>query len=102
MGEIGRVGVAVSMLDDVIDIFRGVDLNKVSTSMTINSTAPILFSMYAAVAESSGVPSNEVTGTVQNDVLKEFIARNIYIYPPGPSLSLAIDLVEYSVKNYPK
>jgi len=102
MGEIGRVGVAVSVLGDVQAIFKGIDLGKVSTSMTINSTAPILFSMYAAAAESSGVPNTEVRGTVQNDVLKEFIARNTYIYPPGPSLSLAIDLVEYSVKNYPK
>ena len=102
MGEIGRVGVAVSYLGDVQAIFKGIDLGKVSTSMTINSTAPILFSMYAAAAESSGVPTSEVRGTVQNDVLKEFIARNTYIYPPGPSLSLAIDLVEYSVKNYPK
>jgi len=102
MGEIGRVGVAVSILDDVQAIFHGIDLGKVSTSMTINSTAPILFSMYAAVAEGSGLPKSEVRGTVQNDVLKEFIARNTYIYPPGPSLSLAIDLVEYSVANYPK
>jgi len=102
MGEIGRVGVAVSILDDVQAIFRGIDLGKVSTSMTINSTAPILFSMYAAAAEGSGLPKSEVRGTVQNDVLKEFIARNTYIYPPGPSLSLAIDLVEYSVKNYAK
>jgi len=102
MGEIGRVGVAVSILDDVQAIFQGIDLGKVSTSMTINSTAPILFSMYAAAAESLGLPKSEVRGTVQNDVLKEFIARNTYIYPPGPSLSLAIDLVEYSVKNYSK
>ena len=102
MGEIGRVGVAVSILDDVQAIFQGIDLGKVSTSMTINSTAPILFSMYTAAAEGSGLPKSEVRGTVQNDVLKEFIARNTYIYPPGPSLSLAIDLVEYSVKNYPK
>ena len=102
MGEIGRVGVAVSLVDDVRAIFGGIDLGKVSTSMTINSTAPILFSMYAAVAEDAGVPRDEVRGTVQNDVLKEFIARNTYIYPPEPSLSLAIDLVEYSVKNYPK
>ncbi len=101
-GEIGRVGVAVSLLEDVQEIFRGIDLAKVSTSMTINSTAPILFSMYAAAAEGLGVPRSEVRGTVQNDVLKEFIARNTYIFPPGPSLSLAIDLVEYSVKNYPK
>jgi methylmalonyl-CoA mutase, N-terminal domain len=102
MGEIGRVGVAVSLIDDVEDIFAGIDLGKVSTSMTINSTAPVLFSMYAAVAEDAGVPRSEIRGTVQNDVLKEFIARNTYIYPPEPSLSLAIDLVEYSVKNYPK
>ncbi len=102
LGEIGRVGVAVSALGDVKEIFRGIDLGKVSTSMTINATAAILFSMYVAVAEGTGVPKEEVRGTVQNDVLKEFIARNTYIYPPEPSLSLAIDLVEYSVKNYPK
>jgi methylmalonyl-CoA mutase, N-terminal domain len=101
-GEIGRVGVAVSTLEDMREIFRGIDLGKVSTSMTINATAPMLFSMYAAVAEETGVPNPEVRGTVQNDILKEFIARNTYIFPPAPSLSLAIDLVEYSVKNYPK
>ncbi|MDG7006750.1 MAG: methylmalonyl-CoA mutase [Nitrososphaerota archaeon] len=102
LGEIGRVGVAVSTLGDMREIFRGIDLGKVSTSMTINATAPMLFSMYAAVAEENGVPRAEVRGTVQNDILKEFIARNTYIFPPAPSLSLAIDLVEYSVKNYPK
>ncbi len=102
LGEIGRVGVAVSIFDDVKEVFDGIDLGKVSTSMTINATAPILFSMYAAVAEDTGVPKEEVRGTVQNDVLKEFIARNTFIFPPEPSLSLAIDLVEYSVKNYPK
>ena len=102
LGEIGRVGVAVSTLEDMREIFRGIDLGKVSTSMTINATAPILFSMYALVAEETGVPKSEVRGTVQNDILKEFIARNTYIFPPAPSLSLAIDLVEYSVKNYPK
>ena len=102
MGEIGRVGVAVSVLDDMKEIFDGINLGEVSTSMTINATASILFSMYAAVAEGSGVPREEVRGTVQNDVLKEFIARNTYIFPPEPSLSLAIDLVEYSVKNYSK
>lgn len=102
LGEIGRVGVAVSILDDMHDVFGGIDLGKVSTSMTINSTAAVLFSMYAATAEDAGVPKGEVRGTVQNDILKEFIARNTYIFPPEPSLSLAIDLVEYSVKNYPK
>ena len=102
LGEVGRVGVAVSALSDVQDIFRGIDLGKVSTSMTINATAAILFSMYVAAAEDSGAQRGEVRGTVQNDILKEFIARNTYIYPPEPSLSLAIDLVEYSIKNYPK
>ena len=102
LGETGRVGVAVSTLEDMREIFRGIDLGKVSTSMTINATAPVLFSMYAAVAEETGVPKSGVRGTVQNDILKEFIARNTYIFPPAPSLSLAIDLVEYSVKNYPK
>jgi len=102
IGEIGRVGVAISIQDDIREVFEGINLGRVSTSMTINSTAPILFSMYATVAEETGVPREEVRGTVQNDVLKEFIARNTYIYPPEPSLSLAIDLVEYSVKNYPK
>jgi methylmalonyl-CoA mutase N-terminal domain/subunit len=102
MGEIGRVGVAASIVDDIREVFRGIDLGRVSTSMTINATAAILFSMYAAAAEGAGVPKGDVRGTVQNDILKEFIARNTYIFPPGPSLSLAIDLVEYSVKNYPK
>ena len=101
-GEIGRVGVAVSVLEDMRDIFRGIDLGKVSTSMTINATAPVLFSMYAAVAEEAGVRKTEIRGTVQNDILKEFIARNTFIFPPAPSLSLAVDLVEYSAKNYPK
>lgn len=102
LGEIGRVGVAVSMIDDVRNVFRGIDLGKVSTSMTINATAPILFSMYVAIAEGSGVPKDEIRGTVQNDILKEYLARNTYIYSPAHSLSLAMDLVEYSVKNYPK
>ncbi len=102
LGEIGRVGVAVSLIDDMRDIFAGVDLGKVSTSMTINATAPMLFSMYVAVAEESGVARNAIRGTVQNDILKEYLARNTYIYPPSSSLSLAIDLIEYSVKNYPK
>lgn len=101
-GEIGRVGVAISTIGDMRDVFKGIDLGKVSTSMTINATAPILFSMYAGVAEESGVARGEIRGTVQNDILKEYLARNTYIYPPARSLSLAIDLVEYSIKNYPK
>lgn len=101
-GEIGKTGVAVSILDDMHDIFRGIDLKQVSTSMTINATAPILFAMYAAIAEEQGAKADEVRGTVQNDILKEYIARNTFIYPPAQSLRISIDLVEFSVRNYPK
>ncbi len=102
LGEIGRVGVAISVVDDMRSVFSCIDLGKVSTSMTINATAPILFSMYVGVAEESKVPRTEIRGTVQNDILKEYLARNTFIYPPSSSLSLATDLVEHSVKNYPK
>jgi methylmalonyl-CoA mutase N-terminal domain/subunit len=101
-GEIGKVGVGISMLEDMRRLFNGIDLRQVSTSMTINATAPILFCMYIATAEDTGAKKTEVRGTVQNDILKEYIARNTYIYPPAPSLKLAIDLIEFSVKNYPK
>jgi methylmalonyl-CoA mutase N-terminal domain/subunit len=101
-GEIGKTGVAVSIIDDMHEIFNGIDLKQVSTSMTINSTAPILFSMYAAIAEEQGAKPDEVRGTVQNDILKEYLARNTFIYPPAESLRISIDLVEYSVRNYPK
>jgi methylmalonyl-CoA mutase N-terminal domain/subunit len=101
-GEIGKTGVAVSIIEDMHDIFRGIDLRQVSTSMTINSTAPILFSMYAAIAEEQGAKPEDVKGTVQNDILKEYLARNTFVYPPAESLRIAIDLVEYSVRNYPK
>ena len=101
-GEIGKTGVAISVMDDMQEVFRGIDLRQVSTSMTINATAPILFSMYAAIAEGQGSRADEVKGTVQNDILKEYLARNTFIYPPEDSLRIAIDLVEYSAKNYPK
>lgn len=102
LGEIGKVGVAVSILEDMAEIFGGIDLKQVSTSMTINATAPILFSMYAAIAETKGARPEEVRGTVQNDILKEYLARNTFIYPPTQSMRLAIDLVEYSIREYPK
>src|SRR5713226_1818562 len=94
-GEVGRVGVAISCLQDMRQLFEGIDLGKVSTSMTINSTAPILLSLYAAVAMEQGVRQNRLRGTTQNDILKEYIARNTYIYPPEASLRLAVDLIEY-------
>ena len=101
-GEIGKVGVAISTLDDMGDVFEGIDLSQVSTSMTINATAPILFAMYATIAEGQGAKAEKVRGAVQNDILKEYLARNTFIFPPAHSMRLAIDLVEYSIRRYPK
>ncbi|GIU70988.1 MAG: methylmalonyl-CoA mutase [Candidatus Nitrosocaldaceae archaeon] len=101
-GEVGRVGVAISSLKDMMICFDGIPLDKVSTSMTINSTANILLSFYIAVAESQGIAQNMLRGTLQNDILKEYIARNTYIYPPEPSIRLFVDSVEYCSKNVPK
>ena len=98
-GEVGKVGVAISSVDDMRRLFDGIDLGKVSTSMTINSTAPILLCLYAAVGLEQGVPLKQLRGTTQNDILKEYIARNTYIYPPEASLRLAVDLIEYSARK---
>jgi methylmalonyl-CoA mutase N-terminal domain/subunit len=100
-GEVGRVGVAISSIDDMRRLFDGIDLGRVSTSMTINSTAPILLSLYAAVGMEHGVQQNVLRGTTQNDILKEYIARNTYIYPPDASLRLAVDLIEYCARKMP-
>ena len=101
-GEVGRVGVAISTLADMRTLLAGLPLDRVSTSMTINATAPILLAMYVAVAEENGVARRLLRGTVQNDILKEYIARSTYIYPPGPSLRLAIDLIEFCAHEVPK
>ena len=101
-GEVGRVGVAISSVHDMRRLFEGIDLGKVSTSMTINATAPILLSLYVAVGIEQGVPQNRLRGTTQNDVLKEYIARNTYIYPPEASLRLSVDLVEYCARKMPR
>ena len=101
-GEIGRVGVAIDTVEDMKILFSGIPLDKVSTSMTINSTAAILLAMYIVVAEEQGVDKREIKGTVQNDILKEYIARGTYIYPPEPSLKLIVDLIEYAQANTPK
>ena len=98
-GEVGRTGVAISSLKDMMTCFDGIPLDKVSTSMTINSTATTLLSFYIAVAESQGVSSGVLRGTLQNDILKEYIARNTYIYPPRSSMRLFVDSVEYCSKN---
>jgi methylmalonyl-CoA mutase N-terminal domain/subunit len=101
-GSVGRVGVAVDTLADMEIIFQGIPLDKVSTSMTINATAPVLLAMYVAVGEKQGVAQAQLTGTTQNDILKEFIARGTYIFPPEPSLKLALDIVEYCFGNVPR
>src|SRR5262245_53078740 len=94
-GEVGRVGVAVDTVEDLHDLFREIPLGQVSTSMTINATAAILLAMYVVVGEEQGVRRDKLQGTVQNDVLKEYIARGTYIYPAEPSLRLAVDLFRF-------
>lgn len=101
-GEVGRVGVAVSGLPDMAEIFKGIPLDRVSTSMTINATAPYIFAMYIIAAKENGVKENTLRGTVQNDPLKEFLARGNYIFPVQASVKLAIDIWEYCIKNIPK
>src|SRR5213594_4122876 len=100
-GEVGRVGVAISSIDDMRRLFDGIDLGRVSTSMTINSTAPILLSLYVAAGLEQGVQQKALRGTTQNDILKEYIARNTYIYPPEASLRLSVDLIEYCAYKMP-
>src|ERR687884_794392 len=101
-GEVGRTGVAISSIKDMMTCFDGIPLDKVSTSMTINSTASTLLSLYITVAESQGVSPTELRGTTQNDILKEYIARNTYIYPPKPSMRIIGDMIEYCSKNVPQ
>ena len=94
-GEVGKVGVAIDTLADMETLLEGIPLDKVSTSMTINATASILLSMYVAVAEKQGVPAAKISGTVQNDLLKEYIARGTYIFPPAPSLRITTDIFRF-------
>ena len=101
-GEVGRVGVAIDSLEDMEILFDGIPLGQVSTSMTINATASMLLAMYMVVAEKQGVSSDRIQGTVQNDLLKEFIARGTYIFPPGPSVKITIDIMEYCRDVIPK
>ena len=101
LGEVGKVGVAIDSLEDMERLFAGIPLDEVSTSMTINSTAAILLSLYLAVARKQGVPFSKVRGTLQNDILKEYIARGTYIYPPAPSLRLVTDIFAYCAREVP-
>ncbi len=101
-GEVGQVGVAIDSVADMEDLFAEIPLDAVSTSMTINAPAPVLVAMYIVAAERQGVPAEGVMGTAQNDVLKEYVARGTYIYPPRPSLRLAADLIAHCTRHVPK
>ncbi len=101
-GEVGRVGVAIDTVDDLAVLFDGIDLGRVSTSMTINATAAILLAMYVALADEQGVGRDQLTGTVQNDILKAFIARGTYIYPVEPSLRLVTDIFDFCARELPR
>ena len=101
-GEVGKVGVAIDTLEDMEVLFKEIPLDKVSTSMTINSTAPILLAMYIALAKKQGVDPAKLDGTIQNDVLKEYIARGTHIFPPRPSMRLTTDIFAYCSKHVPR
>ena len=101
-GEVGKVGVSISSLDDFARLFDGIPLAEVTTSMTINATAPILLAMYVAVGKQQGVAAERIGGTTQNDILKEYIARGTYIFPPRPSMRLATDLIAYCARSLPR
>ncbi|MBA4495029.1 methylmalonyl-CoA mutase [Paenactinomyces guangxiensis] len=101
-GEVGKVGVAIDSLQDMERLLEGIPLDQVSTSMTINAPASILLAMYIAVAEKQGVKSRQIRGTIQNDILKEYIARGTYIFPPQPSMRLITDVFAYCEKHVPK
>jgi methylmalonyl-CoA mutase N-terminal domain/subunit len=102
LGEVGKVGVAIDTLADMETMFDGIPLDQVSTSMTINAPASVLVAMYAVVGQKQGVPRDRIAGTAQNDVLKEYVARGTYIYPPKPSLRLAADLMSYCARELPR
>ena len=102
LGEVGRCGVAISSLQDMETLFKGIPLNKVTTSMTINGPAAIVWAMYLACAENQGALLTEISGTIQNDILKEYIAQKTFIFPPEPSMKLIIDTFEYGSKYVPR
>jgi len=101
VGEVGKTGVAIDSLRDMETVFEGIPLDDVSTSMTINAPASVLLAMYVAIGDQQGVPREELRGTIQNDVLKEYIARNTYIYPPEPSMRIITDIFEFCAAEVP-
>ncbi len=102
LGEVGRTGVAIDTIDDMRTAFDGIPLDQVSTSMTINAPAACLLLLYELVGEEQGVPSEKLRGTTQNDVLKEYIARGNYIYPPEPTMRLTTDIFQYCHERVPR
>ena len=101
-GEVGKCGVAIDSLEDMETLFRGISLAEISTSMTTNAPAPILWAMYLVVAEKQGAPWSKLTGTIQNDLLKEYIAQKTYIFPPRPSMKMVVDTFEFGSRNVPR
>src|SRR6266705_3718800 len=101
-GEVGKVGVSISSLEDMETLLNGLPLDRISTSMTINATASILLALYIAVAKKQGIPLHKLSGTVQNDILKEYIARGTYIYPPQHSMRIITDIFRYCSENLPR
>ena len=101
-GEIGKCGVAIDSLEDMETLFRGIPLDKISTSMTTNAPAPIIWAMYLVVAEKRGIEWDTLSGTIQNDILKEYIAQKTYIFPPRPSMKLIVDTIEFGTRHVPR
>ncbi|MFZ0014833.1 MAG: methylmalonyl-CoA mutase family protein, partial [Acidimicrobiia bacterium] len=101
-GEVGKVGVAIDSIEDMRELFAGIPLAEVSTSMTINATGPLLLLLYELVAAEQGVAGDSIRGTIQNDILKEYVARGTYIYPPAPSMRLVTDVFEYADEHVPQ
>ncbi|MHA1241225.1 MAG: methylmalonyl-CoA mutase family protein, partial [Promethearchaeota archaeon] len=102
LGEVGKEGVSIDTLKDMETLFSGIDLSKISTSMTINAPAAILLAMYIVAAEKQGHSADKLRGTIQNDILKEYIAQKSWVFPPEPSMRLIIDTIEYCAKNVPQ
>src|SRR6266702_130150 len=101
-GEVGKVGVAISHLGDMRALFAGIPLGEMNTSMTINATAAWLLALYIAVADEQGAPRTALQGTTQNDIIKEYLSRGTYVFPPGPSLRLTKDVILFTTKEVPK
>src|SRR6202046_1311739 len=101
-GEVGKVGVPISPPGDMRALFEGIPLGEMNTSMTINATAPWLLALYAALADEQGVPRKKLTGTTQNDIIKEYLSRGTYVFPPTPSMRLTKDVILFTTQDMPK